>query len=52
MVKMRLGGATNKSIKNILEGNKEILKAWKENQLNAPLSLMPLRIIKRVRQFF
>jgi len=52
IVKMRLGGATNKSIKNIFNGNKEILQAWKNNGLKAPLTLMPLRIIKRIIQFF
>lgn len=52
MVKMRLGGATNKSLKNILEGNREILKAWRDQGLKVPLFLMPVRIIKRVAQFF
>jgi len=51
MVKMRLGGATNKSLKNILNGNKEILSSWKANGLKAPFFLMPLRIVKRLTQF-
>lgn len=51
MVKMRLGGETNKSFKNILNGNKEILKAWKNNSLKPPLTLMLLRFIKRIVQF-
>lgn len=51
MVKMRLGGATNKSFKNIVAGNKEIMESWKSNGLKAPLRLMPLRIIKRIIQF-
>jgi glycosyltransferase involved in cell wall biosynthesis len=51
MVKMRLGGATNKSFKNILNGNKEILDSWKENSFNAPFFLMPLRFCKRLIQF-
>ncbi|MES2590483.1 MAG: glycosyltransferase family 2 protein [Bacteroidota bacterium] len=50
-VKMRLGGATNKSIKNIINGNKEILKAWKNNGLKPPLTLMIIRILKRLVQF-
>lgn len=50
-VKMRLGGATNKSIKNVLNGNKEIIKAWKNNGLKPPFKLMFLRIIKRLVQF-
>lgn len=51
MVKMRLGGATNKNFKNIVDGNKEILNSWKNNGLYAPLTLMPRRIIKRLIQF-
>jgi len=52
IVRMRLGGATNQSIKNILNGNKQILTAWRNNGLKAPITLMPLRIIKRLSQFF
>ncbi len=51
IVRMRLGGATNKSFSNIKKQNKEILFAWKNNNLKAPLFLMPLRIIKRLAQF-
>jgi glycosyltransferase len=51
MVRMRLGGATNKSIKNIFKGNKEILKAWKDNGLEIPYFFVLRRIIKRVKQF-
>ncbi|MDY0907190.1 glycosyltransferase family 2 protein [Pedobacter sp. CFBP9032] len=50
-VKMRLGGATNASIKNIINGNLEILRAWKINHLKAPFLLMPKRIAKRLIQF-
>lgn len=52
IVKMRLGGATNKSFRNILNGNKEILKAWVNNGITPPWTLMPLRVIKRVCQYF
>jgi len=51
MVRMRLGGATNKSIKNILNGNKEILRAWIDNGLKVPMLLMPKRFFKRIVQF-
>jgi len=51
IVKMRLGGASNKSFSNIIMQNKEILKAWKYNELKVPLLLMPFRIIKRLIQF-
>jgi glycosyltransferase involved in cell wall biosynthesis len=52
IVRMRLGGATNKNLRNILKGNKEILRSWNNNGLKAPFALMPLRIIKRLGQFF
>ncbi|PZX92480.1 glycosyltransferase [Flavobacterium aquariorum] len=51
IIKMRLGGATNQSFTNIVNQNKEILKAWKNNNLQAPVHLMPLRIFKRLTQF-
>ena len=51
IIKMRLGGATNQSFSNIVNQNKEILKSWKNNGLNAPFYLMPLRIFKRLSQF-
>jgi glycosyltransferase involved in cell wall biosynthesis len=51
LVKMRLGGSTNKNWKNIYKGNMEILQAWKINSLPVPLLLMPHRIIRRLAQF-
>jgi glycosyltransferase involved in cell wall biosynthesis len=51
LVRMRLGGATNKNWKNIIAGNLEILKAWSLNDLNAPLFLMISRMKKKVAQF-
>jgi glycosyltransferase involved in cell wall biosynthesis len=51
MVKMRLGGATNKSLQNIINGNKEILLSWKSNGLKPPFMLMPFRVFKRLIQF-
>lgn len=52
IVRMRLGGATNKNIKNIINGNKEILAAWLNNGFSPPFYFMPLRILKRLIQFF
>jgi glycosyltransferase len=52
MVRMRLGGETNKSFKNIVNGNREILNAWRNQGLVAPVYLMPLRFFKRILQFF
>lgn len=51
LVKMRLGGATNASIKNIVQGNLEILRAWKINNFKVPFLLMPKRMVKRLMQF-
>jgi glycosyltransferase len=51
LVRMRLGGATNKNIKNIYLGNLEILKSWKNNSLKIPFLFLPKRIIKRLIQF-
>lgn len=51
VIKMRLGGATNQSFKNIINQNKEILKSWKKNGLKAPFYLMLFRIFKRIAQF-
>lgn len=51
LVKMRYGGATNKNFKNIILQNIEILRAWKVNGLNVPISFIFLKIIKRAAQF-
>ncbi len=50
-VKMRLGGRTNQSWKNIYLQNIEILNVWKKYNLKAPIYLMPIRIIKRLIQY-
>lgn len=52
MVRMRLGGETNKSIANIVKGNKEIIDSWKENDIQRPWWLMPIRMYRRFIQFF
>lgn len=52
MVKMRLGGATNKSVRNVFNGNKEIISAWKHNGFKFPLLFMPQKIAKRLVQFY
>jgi len=51
IVKMRLGGATNKSFSNIKRQNIEILNAWRHNELKPPLLLMLFRLFKRLIQF-
>lgn len=51
LVKMRLGGATNKTYFNIFNQNIEIFNAWKLNNLRAPFFLFPKRILLRLMQF-
>lgn len=51
-VKMRLGGATNKSYKNIIQGNKEIVRAWTKNGIKMPWYFFPSKFLKRFSQFF
>lgn len=45
MVKMRLGGESTKSIKNIIIGNKNVIKAFKENGIKI---YAPCYLIKRL----
>ena len=51
-VKMRLGGATNKNIFNIIMGNLEIFSIWKSYGITIPINFIPRKIYKRIRQFF
>lgn len=51
LVKMRYGGATNKNIRNILDQNREILKAWKVNGFKSPPAFMFVKVYKRLIQF-
>ncbi len=51
IVKMRLGGATNKSFRNIIRGNKEIFEAWIDNGYNVPILLFVKRFFRRISQF-
>lgn len=53
LVKMRLGGATNQSFKNIKKGNIECINAFKINSLPVNKLLYPFyRIIPKLIQFF
>ncbi len=52
LVRMRLGGASNKNVKNIIQGNREIQRAWKINGLKFPLKLLIVRPYKKIRQYF
>lgn len=52
MVRMRLGGASNASFVSVVKQNKEVLNAWKKNNFKTPFYLMPLRVLKKMSQFF
>lgn len=52
LIKMRLGGETNKSVENIFRQNKECIKAFKDNDLKVNSVLYPFfRIIPKFFQF-
>ena len=53
LVKMRMGGTTNRSLSNILKQNKEILRALKSHGLRSSIvRLMGNKLISRGLQFF
>lgn len=52
-VKMRMGGTTNKSLKNIYKQNQEILKSFKQQGLYvSTLGFLINKILNRLSQFF
>ena len=50
-VKMRLGGATTKSLKNIIKGNIEIYKSLKSNKIPIMLLFFFYKIITKIKQY-
>lgn len=52
IIKMRLGGATNKNIKNIFNQNIECYKSFKINDLSVSVFYPFLRLIPKIKQFF
>lgn len=51
LVRMRLGGESNRSIGNIWLGNMEIKAAWKKHGLKTPLIFWIRRYYNKVKQF-
>lgn len=51
MVRMRLGGATNKNINNILKGNKECIKAFKVNGIKVSSAYPLYRLLPKLKQY-
>ena len=52
LVRMRLGGATNKSLKNIIQGNLECQRACRKNGLRISSWFFVRKAISRLAQFF
>lgn len=52
LIKMRLGGASNKSLKNLFIKSSEDYKAWKVNNLNGGLFTIFLKNFSKIPQFF
>lgn len=50
IVKMRLGGESTKGLHNLILNNKEVLKAWKMNNLTPPLKFYIKRPLKKILQ--
>lgn len=52
LIKMRLGGTSNKSLKNLFTKSSEDYKAWKVNNLNGGLHTILLKNFSKIPQFF
>jgi glycosyltransferase len=51
LVRMRLGGESNKNLINILKQNVEVFKVWRKYNLKMPLFFFPIKFLKRLGQF-
>jgi glycosyltransferase involved in cell wall biosynthesis len=52
IIKMRIGGATSKNIKNIIKQNIEIYNIWKMNSVSMPFYTFPLKLINKLKQYY
>ena len=52
IIKFYLGGISSKNIMSLLESNYECYKAWKVNNLKISFYTIPLKLIRKVYQFF
>ena len=52
LVKMRVGGESNKSVKNIIKANIECCKAWEKNGLKVGFLTIPLKLLSKAFQYF
>ena len=51
LVKMRLGGATSKNLRNIIKQNRECIKAFKDNNLSYSFLYPLYRMLPKFKQF-
>lgn len=51
-VRMRLGGASNKSLRNVRRGNAEVIRSWGKHGLRIPLKFWIKRYAGKIGQFF
>jgi len=52
LIKMRVGGMSNRSLKNLIIKSSEDYKAWKVNNLDRGLFTIFLKNICKIPQFF
>ena len=52
LVKMRMGGQSNKSLWNRIIANKEDSLAWTKNHLNKPMFVRFKKPLQKLKQFF
>ena len=52
IVKMRIGGVTNKNWKNIIIQNIEIYNSWTKNKIKPPFYFFFFRFFNRISQYF
>ena len=52
IVKMRTGGVSNRSFRNIIVSNDEVVKSWRVNGLKVPLLIILKKPISKLKQFF
>ncbi|MCC7501039.1 MAG: glycosyltransferase, partial [Flavobacteriales bacterium] len=52
IVRFRLGGASNKSVKHIWNANREVLQAWKVNGEPVSPLLMFAKPLRKITQYF
>lgn len=52
VIKMRVGGKSNESVKNRVNANKEDRKAWEDNRVNPYFFTLILKPLRKISQFF